>query len=403
MPHHQSLPCQYGPSRTRSSWCMGISFRTSQQYPQPRSLWCCEPSIEPVSNTISHIPRIHSTSPRINYSPSFAEVNIHSVNIANCGGLSQKLGDSKITPFWTTLHRFPHLRLSLWIRKGRSCSEIVGSDAHYSGNYARSPEVSVHQLMLFSKIRSFSLVIYRDVKARWPPDEDDINHLGSFTKSLTAAGLGISVDEDKWSQNTNVRDILPESRQISKTVEDHATVADFSSRGNGLTPQITMWLYGCAGIASKRRETLKIILYLESVIKLSSRWLYNNRGYASGKFHRWAATWTILRTISLSTPFKAFWVVSTVRQSTPIPTSRRPTWRYQMARRSASQDRKFWMAPMEGAAGLRSINYDMLKYAKVLMSAAEQRTRKSEDHFDSLFGQIQTVFKCDSVPSSISL
>ena len=70
---------------------------------------------------------------------------------------------------------------------------------------------------------------YRDVKARLAPDENTIYYLGSLTKSFTAAGLGILVEEKKLSWDSKVKDVLPEFRQSNKTIEDHASVADFLS------------------------------------------------------------------------------------------------------------------------------------------------------------------------------
>ncbi|MCJ1398273.1 hypothetical protein MMC11_001470 [Xylographa trunciseda] len=51
---------------------------------------------------------------------------------------------------------------------------------------------------------------YRDVEAQIAPDDRTIFHIASLSKSFTAAGIGILVEEAKMSWNTPIREILPD-------------------------------------------------------------------------------------------------------------------------------------------------------------------------------------------------
>lgn len=81
---------------------------------------------------------------------------------------------------------------------------------------------------------------YRDLKAQLVPAENTVYYLGSLTKSFTATGFGILVNKDKLLWDSSVSDVLSDFRQSEKTVEGHASVADFSSHRIGLAPKNSM-------------------------------------------------------------------------------------------------------------------------------------------------------------------
>ena len=236
---------------------------------------------------------------------------------------------------------------------------------------------------------------YRDVKAQLAPDENTIYYLGSLTKSLTAAGLGILVDEDKLLWDSNVRDILPNFRQSNKTVEDHASVADFLSHRTGLAPKNTMWLHERAGIALKRRETLDVVSYLETVFRFRSQWLYNNWGYAladliierlSGQSWGDFLARRILEPLGLNhTRTRHDTNQENVAQAYKALSDGSPF--------SLPRPRVKNGTIMEGAAGLQSSVSDLLKYSQILMRTAEQHSNTGNDTIESPFKQLQVILK----------
>ena len=236
---------------------------------------------------------------------------------------------------------------------------------------------------------------YRDVKAQLIPDENTIYYLGSLTKSFTAAGLGILVDENKLSWDSRVRDILPDFRQVNQNVEDQATIADFLSHRTGLAPKSTLWLAERAGLAFKSNETLNVVSYLETIHELRSQWLYNNWGYAlagliveklSGEGWGDFLARRIFEPLGLS------------RTRTRHDTNQENVAQAYMALSDGSplnlpRPRVENGTIMEGAAGLQSSVGDLLKYSQILMKTAEQPSSLGIDTRNSPFRQVQEILK----------
>lgn len=238
---------------------------------------------------------------------------------------------------------------------------------------------------------------YRDVKARLPPNENTIYHLGSLSKSFTAASLGILVDEGKLSWGDSVKDLLPKFRHFDETVYDHANVIDFLSHRTGLAPKNSLWLHERAGLSLARRETLNVVSYLEIVAEFRSQWLYNNWGYAladliterlSGQSWGDFLTRRILEPLALNrTRTRHDFDKKNVAQAYMALSDGSP---FQLPRPRIGDG-----TIMEGAAGVQSTVSDLLKYSQVLMETAAKEDSEQTNNITgySPFKQLRVILK----------
>src|SRR5499427_6276368 len=84
----------------------------------------------------------------------------------------------------------------------------------------------------------------RDVEAKLPVTTDTQFALCSITKSFTAAGLGMLVDERRLDWTKPVRDYIPEFRLHDPVATDRVTVRDLLCHHSGLPRHDWIWLPG---------------------------------------------------------------------------------------------------------------------------------------------------------------
>ncbi|KAJ5714324.1 uncharacterized protein N7483_011505 [Penicillium malachiteum] len=108
----------------------------------------------------------------------------------------------------------------------------------------------------------------RDLLSGLEPDENTIYHLASLSKSFTAAGIGILVDDNKlsWDQK----------------IQKESTVMDFLSHRTGLATKNALWKQDGPELLLEQGDTIALTSYLEVVEPFRSKWLYNNWGYDIG-------------------------------------------------------------------------------------------------------------------------
>lgn len=237
---------------------------------------------------------------------------------------------------------------------------------------------------------------FRDVNARLPPDENTIYHIGSLSKSFTAASLGILVDQGKLAWDDRIKDLLPNFRHFDKTIYDHSTVIDFLSHRTGLAPKNSLWMHERAGISLKRKETLNVVSYLETVAEFGSQWLYNNWGYAladlitdrlSGQSWGGFLTHHILEPLALNrTRTHHQSGTENVSEAYMALSDGSPL---QLPRPQVEDG-----TIMEGAAGVQSSVTDLLKYSRVLMeTAAKQELDQADQILSSPFKQLHVILR----------
>jgi CubicO group peptidase (beta-lactamase class C family) len=115
----------------------------------------------------------------------------------------------------------------------------------------------------------------RDVEADMPVTTDTQFALCSITKSFTAAGLGILVDERRLDWTKPVRDYIPEFRLHDPVATDRVTVRDLLCHHSGLPRHDWIWMPGDLS----RAEMLAAMRHLEPTRDIRARFQYQNLGY----------------------------------------------------------------------------------------------------------------------------
>ena len=112
----------------------------------------------------------------------------------------------------------------------------------------------------------------RDVEAGLKATPDTQFLLGSITKSCTATGLALLVDERRLDWKKPVRDYIPEFRLFAT---DRTTVRDLLCHHSGLPRHDWIWLPGDLSPA----QMLAAMRYLEPSDDIRSTYQYLNLGY----------------------------------------------------------------------------------------------------------------------------
>ena len=115
----------------------------------------------------------------------------------------------------------------------------------------------------------------RDVEAGLPVTVDTEFAICSITKSFTAAGLGLLVDERRLDWTKPVRDYLPEFRLHDPVATDRVTVQDLLCHHSGLPRHDWVWMPG----DRSRDEMFAAIRHLEASADIRTSFQYCNLGY----------------------------------------------------------------------------------------------------------------------------
>ena len=125
---------------------------------------------------------------------------------------------------------------------------------------------------------------HRNVEKKANVTPSTVFPLASITKSFTAMGLGLLVDEDVLNWDDPVREHLPDFRLYSEELTANVTVRDLLSHRTGL-PRHEL-------VAYKRkisqRDVIHKLRYLEPTKRLREAWQYQNfmfttAGYLAGQ------------------------------------------------------------------------------------------------------------------------
>ena len=117
----------------------------------------------------------------------------------------------------------------------------------------------------------------RDVEAGLPVTVDTQFILCSVTKSFTALGLAMLVDEGRLDWAKPVRDYLPEFRLHDAVATERVTTTDLLCHRTGLPRHDWIWMP--ADIS--RAEMLAALRYLESSKDIRAAYQYCNLGYVA--------------------------------------------------------------------------------------------------------------------------
>ncbi len=116
---------------------------------------------------------------------------------------------------------------------------------------------------------------YRDVEAGLPVTADTQFMLCSITKSFTAAGLGMLIDERRLDWMKPVREYVPEFRLHDPVATDRVTVRDLLGHHSGLPRHDWVWMPADRSL----EQMLAALRYLEPSRDIRARFQYSNLGY----------------------------------------------------------------------------------------------------------------------------
>ena len=196
----------------------------------------------------------------------------------------------------------------------------------------------------------------------------------------------------KW--DTPIRQILPDFKHVNETINHKATIIDFMSHRTGLAPKNRLWAHEFAGVSLRRKETLKMTSYLETVFVFRTCWLYNNWVFAVADqiMQRLSGqTWGTFLQDRILTPFGLTRTTSDHSQKT------HNVAQAYMALSNVTPFHLPWPGVedgviMEGAVGLQSSVRDLLIYAQKMMEAEEdQKSRKATATKGSPLKQVPTL------------
>jgi CubicO group peptidase (beta-lactamase class C family) len=121
-------------------------------------------------------------------------------------------------------------------------------------------------------VRAYGL---RDVETGLKVTTDTQFLIGSVTKSFTATGLALLVDERRLDWKKPVRDCIPEFRLHDAVATDRVTVRDLLCHHSGLPRHDWVWVPGDLSPA----QMLAAMRYLEPSDDIRSTHQYSNLGY----------------------------------------------------------------------------------------------------------------------------
>jgi CubicO group peptidase (beta-lactamase class C family) len=121
-------------------------------------------------------------------------------------------------------------------------------------------------------VRAYGL---RDVEAGLKVTTDTQFQIASVTKSFTATGLALLVDEGRMDWKKPVREYIPEFRLHDAVATDRITVRDLLCHHSGLPRHDWIWLPGDLSPA----QMLAAMRYLEPSDDIRSTFQYSNLGY----------------------------------------------------------------------------------------------------------------------------
>ncbi len=109
-------------------------------------------------------------------------------------------------------------------------------------------------------------------------DEHTRFAIGSTTKAMTSAALGMLVDEGKLRWDDRVIDILPDFRLFDPYVTREITIRDLLTHRSGLPPTDLLWARADLSLP----EMIRRLRYVRPSSSFRSQWNYQNVVYAVG-------------------------------------------------------------------------------------------------------------------------
>ena len=247
---------------------------------------------------------------------------------------------------------------------------------------------------------------YRDVKAKTPPDSDTLYSINSMTKAMTAAAIGILVEDGLMRWDTPVYTILPGFGKNHGEVGKMITIVDLLSHRSGMISPDTFFFQDYNEILLRKGQEVKTFNYGKQKGAFRDSYVYNNFGYAVAGL--------VIEELSgmefgsyLKT--KVFDPLHLVRTTTSDVSNDPNVGKCYCV----LENREFYAVPspkvntdkaLEGAAGVKSTVNDLLRlYQDFMKTCNVQIQLESTSTKDSPFKQCATLIKAHSFMDGATL
>lgn len=117
---------------------------------------------------------------------------------------------------------------------------------------------------------------FRDVEHKIVADENTLYYVASLSKAVTAAGLGLLVDEGKIRWDDIVSEILPEFHHPNDEIRKQATLVDILSHRTGLASKMSVWMGDHSRMLVEPSDFIKTTTTLEPTAEIGASFLPNN-------------------------------------------------------------------------------------------------------------------------------
>ncbi|RBA15496.1 hypothetical protein BFJ72_g3455 [Fusarium proliferatum] len=120
---------------------------------------------------------------------------------------------------------------------------------------------------------------FRDVEKKLAVTEDTIFPICSLTKAITAAGLGLLVEEDRVSWDSLIKDILPDFRSVTPVLHNNTTMTDILCHRTGMGWGDNVILGTAGNVLLRAGDVMKYINNRPLVRPFRAQFGYNNLHY----------------------------------------------------------------------------------------------------------------------------
>jgi len=75
----------------------------------------------------------------------------------------------------------------------------------------------------------------RDIETKGPPDNDTLYWIGSLSKGMATAAVGVLIDEGRFNWSTPVPQVLPEFTQRDKSIKGIINITNILAHWTGIS------------------------------------------------------------------------------------------------------------------------------------------------------------------------
>ncbi|EKJ75887.1 hypothetical protein FPSE_04067 [Fusarium pseudograminearum CS3096] len=120
---------------------------------------------------------------------------------------------------------------------------------------------------------------FRDVDAQKVPDGSTTYFIGSLTKAMTSATVGILVEEGKLEWSTRIASVLPELEDAFDGLGSLFTITDLLSHRTGVARSDGLWLQRAGNILLDKSTGIQTWTAQPRVRHFRTEYLYSNYAY----------------------------------------------------------------------------------------------------------------------------